>query len=325
MFDFLRRLNRWQTAAVSLAAFCVVGLSVASYLLAPRDSSASTREVVIPQGTGAAGVARILQREGIIRHWAGLSVYTALTGQAQALQAGRYALCPCWSVPVIADAIVSGRAISDDIFVTIPEGVNIWELDAIFLKEHLISRSGQFSRVYGGQEGKLFPETYRFAKDATIAQIAARMGEEFAQRVDSWSFDEIVVASILEKEAKSAEDMALVAGIIRERMRRGMPLQVDATVAYGWCMRTAGYALMCDVTQAPIATELKVDGPYNTYARTGLPAGPISNPGLKALTAAAHPKESPYLYYLSTRDGLQMIYSKTLDEHLRNRAKYLGF
>lgn len=252
-------------------------------------------------------------------------MYTALTGRAHALQAGRYALCPCWSVPDIADAIASGRAISDDIFVTVPEGVNLWELDAILLKAKLISRAGQFSRTVGTQEGKLFPETYRFAKDATVAQIAERMQKEFSERAGSQRFDEVIVASMLEKEAKSAEDMALVAGIIRERMRRGMPLQIDATVAYGWCLRTVGYAVACDVTQAPIATELKVDGPYNTYARTGLPKGPISNPGAQALTAAAHPKDSPYLYYLSTRDGSQLIYSKTLEEHLRNRLKYLGF
>jgi len=106
-----------------------------------------------------------------------------------------------------------------------------------------------------------------------------------------------------------------------------MLLQIDATVAYGWCLRRwlpMSSTANCDVTQAPIALEIKTDGPYNTYTRPGLPEGPIGNPGLQALEAAKHPKASDYLYYLSTRDGSDIIFSKTLDEHLKNRAKYLG-
>ena len=121
--------------------------------------------------------------------------------------------------------------------------------------------------------------------------------------------------------------MALVSGIIQKRLQLKMPLQIDATVAYGWCLRRwlpMSNNRTCDVTQAPIATELKVDGPYNTYARVGLPPAPISNPGLQALEAAAHPKTSSYLYYLSTRDGSQIIYAKTAAEQQANRAKYLG-
>jgi UPF0755 protein len=129
---------------------------------------------------------------------------------------------------------------------------------------------------------------------------------------------------MLEKEAKTSHDMALVAGIIYKRMEIGMLLQIDATVAYGWCLRSAGLGRDCDVTQAPIALELGIDGPYNTYLRAGLPAGPISNPGIQALEAAANPSTSDYLFYLSTRDGSRIIYAETHEEHLQNRREHLG-
>ncbi|MCC6934348.1 MAG: endolytic transglycosylase MltG [Candidatus Yanofskybacteria bacterium] len=325
MRELFKRFDRRQTAVILVAAVCIAILTGASFLFSARDDGAAPRAVVIPKGIGAAGIARTLQREGVIRHWIGFSAYVALTNRAHELQAGTYLLCPCDPVPVIAGMIAAGEALSDDVMVTVPEGVNAWELDRIFHSAGLLARTGQFSRVAGSAEGSLFPETYRFAKDATVSDIVDRMKAEFGKRAGTLRRDELVIASMLEKEAKSAEDMALVAGIIRERMRRGMPLQIDATVAYGWCLRTVGYAGACDVTQAPIASELKIDGPYNTYTRAGLPAGPIANPGIQALSAAAHPKDSPYLYYLSTRDGSQLIYSKTLEEHLRNRAKYLGF
>jgi UPF0755 protein len=150
------------------------------------------------------------------------------------------------------------------------------------------------------------------------------MERNFIEKTGVRSDMQIITASMLEKEAKTPEDMAMVAGIMKQRMDIGMRLQIDATVGYGWCLRIAPNR-PCDVTQAPIATEIKVDGAYNTYTRVGLPLGPISNPGEQALSAAANPKVSEYFYYLSTRDGSQIIYSKTLDEHLRNRAKYLGF
>ena len=106
-----------------------------------------------------------------------------------------------------------------------------------------------------------------------------------------------------------------------------MPLQIDATVIYGACRRKMAeikFTKNCEVTFQGPAIEIKIDGPYNTYTRKGLPPGPISNPGLKAIEAALNPTASNYLYYLSTRDGSQMIYSKTAGEHVANRRKYLG-
>lgn len=318
-----RRSTR--AAAITVAAvLAVLALSFVS-LLRPLDRSAAVREVIIPEGTGASAIARILEREGIIRHWLGFSVLAAVTDRADSLQAGRYLLCPCDAVPDVLDAIASGDALSSDRVVTVPEGMNIWELDALFTQRGL-AEPGQFLDAFGELEGRLFPDTYRIGEGDGFTAVVQRMRETYEQRVRQRYADEhVIIASMLEKEAKTAGDMALVAGIIAKRMDIGMPLQIDATVAYGWCLRTAGMRRPCDVTLAPIATEIGVDGFYNTYTRGGLPLGPISNPGTRALEAAANPQPSEYLYYLSTRDGSKIVYSRTLDEHLRNRQEHLGF
>lgn len=319
--------------AAALTAAVVVGLAVtAGYLLMPVAQVAPEREVMIPAGSGAVQIAAILEREGIVRSRFGFSWFALATGRAQTLKAGRYLLCPCSSVPELVDAVASGRALSDDVVITIPEGMNLWEIDRLLVDAGYLGTGkrdafpGAFAGRYSQNEGRYFPDTYYVSPDATFLDIADKMYATFLDRADGIPDEQLIVASILEKEAKTADDMALVAGIIEKRIELGMPLQIDATVAYGWCVRTAGYGgRPCDVTQAPIVTEIKLDGPYNTYSRAGLPEGPISNPGAKALQGAAHPKKSDYLYYLSTRDGSQLIFSETLDEHLKNRLKYLGF
>ncbi len=313
------------TAAILLAAVIALSGIVLMSLWTPEDRLGPVQEVVIPDGTGASGVARILEREGIVRHRIGFLSYAILTGKTGSLQAGTYHLCSCQSVPSLVDAIADGDALPDDYRLTIPEGTNIWGLDALLLRLGITPLAGEFSGAYHEREGRLFPETYRFSRGVRPADVAVRLGDEFVSRAGGYTSQQVIIASILEKEAKTADDMALVAGIIQRRLGLDMALQIDATVAYGWCVRSRGYDRFCDVTQAPIATEITIDGPYNTYTRTGLPAGPISSPGLRALHAAAHPEESDFLYYLSTRDGSEIIYAKTLDEHLQNRAKYLGF
>jgi peptidoglycan lytic transglycosylase G len=304
-------------AAVSLA------LSWASYAIAPVSrGSSDVVECVIERGLGGTAIARRLHDCGLIRSPLAFRITAWVFRVDDRLQAGTYLLSPGQSMREVLAALSEGRAKSDDITVTIPEGLNIWEIDKILTTAHLIT-PGQMVRQFLHKEGHLFPDTYRFAKDATLHDIVDKMEQTFAEKAATKSDIEIIFASMLEKEAKSADDMAMVAGIINKRMELGMPPQIDATVAYGWCVRLA--RPLCDVTQAPIITEIKVDGPYNTYTRRGLPRGPISNPGLKALNAAANPKKSDYLYYLSTRDGSKLIYSKTLSEHLKNRSKYLGF
>ena len=158
-------------------------------------------------------------------------------------------------------------------------------------------------------------------------EIIKKMWENFEEKTRGLTItpQAVIVASMLEKEVRKAEDMALVAGIIYKRLELGMPLQIDATVAYGSCLNiwTSQVQRTCDVTEINLIENIKIDSPYNTYTRKGLPLGPISNPGLRALNAALNPVASDYLYYLSARDDGRTIFSKTAEEHQLNRKKYL--
>ena len=120
------------------------------------------------------------------------------------------------------------------------------------------------------------------------------------------------MASVLEKEVRDAKDMKIVSGIFWKRIEMGMALQADSTLDYER-----------NKTSAELTSDdLKTDSPYNTYTRSGLPPTPIDNPGLNAITAALNPTASPYLYFLTDKDG-KVYYAKTFEEHKKNKAKYL--
>ena len=321
MLDLHDRTTLSVITAISVAVICAVIFLV--WAFGPYDSlAAGTVQFTVQQGWGGGRIAGELESAGLIRWTWAFIFFENWTHTGDRLQAGTYVLSQRMTPAQIEHIIATGGALSTDITVTIPEGMNTWDIDRILLNAGLIRTAGAFSAI--GENGYLFPDTYRFAKDATVADIRQRMRDEFRLRAPDFTPSEVIIASILEKEAKTPTDMALVAGIIERRIAQGMPLQIDSTVAYGWCIRTAGLNRYCDVTQAPIATEINRQGPFNTYLNKGLPAEPISNPGLAALNAAAHPTASPYLYYLSTRDGSQIIYAKTPAEQALNRAKYLG-
>ncbi len=293
----------------------------------------------IKEGSNLTEIASMLKAEGIIKNKPIFIVYVTALGEDENLKAGEYNFTSRVSMYQVVNVLTGNFAKHDDIQVTIPEGMNVWEIDEVLTKAGFVMK-GEFVNTAIGSEGYLFPDTYRFKRNVSVEEIIDKMIENFDFKTgsvtepyfknmgDLESHNIIVIASILEKEAKTEEDMRIVSGIIKNRLEvpAGMLLQIDATVAYGACLREfKSNGRLCDVTQIGLAKEINIDGPYNTYMRMGLPPGPISNPGLKAIQAALNPKETDYLYYLSTRDGSQIIYSKTASEHLQSRRKYLGF
>ena len=183
--------------------------------------------------------------------------------------------------------------------------------DSAFFLEHALP-----------QEGYLFPDTYFFTSGAVAQGVEMVMNDNFNKKIEPWKGevevskhslrDIIIMASILEKEATTEEDKGLVSGILWNRISKGMPLQVDAPFLYLFGKKSS------EIT----VTDLQVKSAYNTYRNKGLPAGPIGNPGIVAIRAAIHPTLSPYVYYLSDKDGV-MHYAKTFAEHVANKAKYL--
>src|SRR3989344_1422298 len=324
MFSLQGLLKKHRTIAIWVA---IVPVFIVLYFIYVPVSLINRErvEIIINEGDGLYAVADKLSDNGLLLSIDAFVFYVLMIGQDKSIKSGRYLLPRSLSVAGTAKILVRGLSESDDVTATIPEGFNIWEIDRRFASLGLI-QEGRLSRNYLHKEGRLFPDTYRFKKDVSLEGMVNKMEENYMAKGGTRSDEILIVASLLEKEAKTKEDMELIAGIIEKRLKLGMLLQIDASVGYGWCLKEEAKKNkgFCDVTQAPVALEIKIDGPYNTYMRDGLPAGAISNPGTMALEAAANPKASDYLYYLSTRDGSQIIYAKTPEEHAANRRKYLG-
>ncbi len=175
-----------------------------------------------------------------------------------------------------------------------------------------------------GLEGYLFPDTYRFFEDATLEDIVVRMLKNFDQKLNSKMrediaaqgktiFEIVTMASIIQKEVQSEDDMKMVSGLFWNRIKNKQALESCATLAYILGVNKAIYSY--EDTRTPSA--------YNTYINRGLPPGPISNPGIKAIEAAIYPTENKYNYFLSRPDTKETIFSVTYEEHLLNKNKYL--
>ena len=334
-FNKILKRHQKYIAAIALAAIGILWLLWVLFVPASPIIGVP-QAVTIQQGESVFSIAQTLKDRRLIYSSNIFAAYVTLRGWEHKLKAGDYIIPANSSLVKIAHELVYGQAKSDDIVVVIPEGSNIWEIDQSLANKALIV-PGQFASQFLNKEGYLFPDTYRFPnpdkEKSTISALGDKMLANFDNRtrelLGSLSDDEkrriVTIASMLEKEAKTGEDMRLVSGIIERRIDIGMLLQIDATVAYGACVRNFQTTRRnCDVTLVGIANELKRDGAYNSYIRKGLPPGPIANPGLKAIQAALHAQRSDYLFYLSTRDGSQLIFSKTAQEHAANRRKYLG-
>lgn len=173
-------------------------------------------------------------------------------------------------------------------------------------------------------EGFLFPDTYRIYPDATAQEIIEKMLNNFDQKLspdmrqemerqDKTIYEVITMASIIEKEVQTAGDKKIVSDIFWKRIDNGVPLQADSTVNY--VIKGKSPVLTLEQTQ--------LDTPYNTYKYQGLPPGPISNPGLDSIKAAIYPEPNDYWYFLSKQPAGETVFSKTYEEHLRNKEQWL--
>ena len=301
-------------------------------MIFPTSNLEVSQRIHVGSGQSLTTISKTLKGRGIIRSAVIFRIYIQALGRERNLKAGDYTLPAGSTLIDIASQITGGRGSSTDISVFIPEGYNIWEIDQRLADSKLIVE-GQFARAYGSHEGYLFPDTYRFKPDSLLAEIEQKMElngqEKTKELIGGFSAPVrervLTIASMIEKEARNESDMYLVSGVIANRIKQGMALAIDATVAYGACLRmfSAKPTIDCQVNLIGVGAEIKIDSAYNTYTRAGLPPHPISNPGLTAIKAALNPK-GDYFFYLSTRDGSQIIFSHTGAEHTANRRKYLG-
>jgi len=206
--------------------------------------------------------------------------------------------------------------------VTIPEGSSTKEIATIIKRSIPDFDTQVFLLEAREYEGYLFPETYYFFPNVTPEEVIREMRAVFTDMIagleDKISMsqksreDIMIMASIIEEEANNDADRKIISGILWKRIETGMPLQVDAPFYY-----------TANKTSAEISTtDLRADGPYNTYTRKGLPPTPISNPGINSIEHALYPESSAYWFFLSDKMGT-MHYAITHDGHVENKWKYL--
>ena len=240
-------------------------------------------------------------------------LYLQFSGLDQKIRPGTYTLSPGLDLPEIFQVLTSGPK---DIRMTIPEG---WRREQIATRLSSVLpdfNSQEFLAATAPLEGQLFPDTYSLPPTASVSQIVNILLANFAKKSGlklPSQHEVLILASLVEREAKADPDRAIIAGIFQKRLDAGWPLQVDASVQY---------ALGTARDWWPQNIDTKYQSDFNTYLHPGLPPAPIASPGLASIQAALHPQDSPYWYYLTGTDG-RTYYARNLSEHNLNIDKYL--
>jgi UPF0755 protein len=317
-----------------LVALGLAGMWLRSKLDPSGPPGAAVR-VEIPQGSTTAEIATLLADAGVVPDARVFRVWVRFRGP-DGFQAGSYELRRNSSVGEALDDLAAGPSLPPATNLTIPEGLTIPEIaERVGKVEHLdpaaflvAAQSGQVRSTYlpagsTNLEGFLFPETYRIQEDederevlermvTTFEQVAGAVGlAQAPQRVGVSPYEAVIVASLIEAEAKSDVDRAKIARVIYNRLRARMPLGIDAAFYYELGPERKGTSLR--------QSDLQRDTPYNTRTRVGLIPTPIMAPSQASLAAALAPEEGPWLYYV-LKDATTHAFSESYQEFLRNKA-----
>jgi UPF0755 protein len=302
------------------------------YATTPVAVAALPVEFEIPAGARFRVAAQRMEEAGVAAGRLQFELLARALGRAQDVKAGSYELTAAPTPLELLDKLTRGDVTQAD--VRFIEGWNFRQLRAAldanaFLRHDSrgLSDAQLLRKLAAPQahpEGLFFPDTYLFAKGTSDLHVLRRayqamqrhLAEEWAARDASvpyrTPYDALIMASVIEKETGRGEEREMIAGVLVNRLRSGMLLQVDPTVIYG-----LGEAFDGNLKKV----HLQTDGPYNTYTRAGLPPTPIAATGLASLRAALRPAKTPALYYVARGDGTS-AFSRTLEEHNRAVRKY---
>lgn len=262
-------------------------------------------EVSIPEGASITRVGQLLEEKHVIRS----ASYFKRVATGTILP-GLYAFSPSDSPEAIYQKLAHGDVSSTK--VTFPEGFTIKKMAAKLIEKGVLTDDTEFLQLTQGLEGQLFPDTYAFSKTVTAKEIVQQLQQHFAKQTKGLSLtpETLIVASLIEREAETDEDRPKIAGVIYNRLKKNMRLQIDATVQY----------ILPQHKARLLFSDLKTPSPYNTYLHAGLPPGPICSPGLASIQAALAPEKSDYLFYVQGK-GRGHIFAKTFEEHRANIAR----
>lgn len=297
-------------------------------------------DITIPKGASTGQIAKILEENGLINNTYYFRFYAKISGQDGSFQYGDYTLNTGMTEEEIADILLTEGTKRETLKFVIPEGYTIEQIAKKLSKEGICKESEFLDAVnnvaYGYRfieqipdrnlklQGYLFPATYEIYKDSTAQDIVSTMLKKFDQVFKSEYYDRaealgftvdqvLTIASIIEKEVKVGDERNLVSSVIYNRLDIEMPLQMCSTVMY----------TLDKPKDRLLYRDLEIDSPYNTYIYSGLPVGPISNPGAASIEAALYPSDTDYLYFVLVNENTgEHEFNTSLDAHNRAKNKY---
>ena len=304
-----------------LAALAVLAGAIAySTLWASTGRAKGPHSVIVEEGSSLGSVAAQLVKQGVVPGSA--RTYTMMArifGSGDPIQAGEFEIPAAASGATVLDILQHGQPVQR--LVTIPEGmpsIMVWER---LMREKLLT-----GNISVPEEGSVLPNSYSFKRGETRAAVLKRMQDAMTKELDAlWAKrqphsvvndkrEAIILASVVEKETGKPSERRMVAGVYSNRVRIGMKLDADPTVIYPI---TRGKPLGRRI----LRSELNSDNGYNTYARAGLPAGPIANPGKESIAAVLNPAPTKALYFVADGTGGH-VFADTLQQHNANVQKW---
>jgi UPF0755 protein len=330
-------LKKLSVAILLILIFLFIGaagvyLNIVSYAQKPPNTAPVEQAVVVQSGQGFKTLSTLLYQKGVILHPVKFRLFARIKGYDKRIKAGEYMLSSVMTPEKILETMVEGKVYLHRL--TIPEGYNLKQIaravenagfasESDFLKAaadpDLVHAKGIDAQTF---EGYLFPDTYYFPRGVTPENIISAMvkrfwsvfkpeWEEQTKTLGMTIHQVITLASIIEKETAVPDERPVISSVYHNRLKRNMRLESDPTVIYG----------MGDFNGNITRKDLERPTPYNTYIMKGLPPGPISNTGAKAIEAALYPADTKFLYFVS-RNNQTHHFSTNFKDHNRAVRKY---
>ena len=324
--------SNWRRTVLAVAILFALGAAGAATfaVLSPYGPLQQIFVEILP-GSSTARIGRQLEEAGVVRSRYAFDAMRWL--KRGTLKAGDYRFDHPAPVSEVYDRIRRGDVFT--VAVTVPEGANMFDI-AARLEQAGFGPAAEFVNVARQEtalvadidpeaktlEGYLFPDTYKIGPKEPMPRIAAMMVKRFRTAAAQIGLNHdvhnvVTLASLVERETAIDQERPLVASVFENRLAKKMPLMTDPSVIYGLELQNAWRGTIYE-------SDLKRNTPYNTYEHTGLPPGPIANPGVKSLKAAMDPAQTDYLYFVAASKNPQgkSLFATTIEEHEKNVAGY---